>query len=80
MTQINPQVPLAENFAAVTLDTDYPNPILQLLVQDGGNVEVLDINGHDTTISSVPAWSMIPGPFKQVKSAGTTSTNLFCWY
>lgn len=62
------------DWVAVTPSDTAPVNLMGLYVGGAGDVTVITAKGAVTTFANVPAGSLIPGRFVQVKAAGTTAT------
>jgi hypothetical protein len=62
------------DWIAITPSDTAPVDLVGLYVGGAGDVTVTTARGATTTFVNVPAGSLIPGRFVQVKAAGTTAT------
>lgn len=64
------------DWLAITPSDTAPVDLVGLYVGGAGNLTVTTSKGSTTTFLSVPAGSLIPGRFVQVKATGTTATGI----
>jgi hypothetical protein len=73
---------LIRNWVAVT-PNDSTNNVgtgnvaVGLWITGTGNVSWIDVDGNTTTVTTIPAGTILPGSFSRVRSTGTTATGIF---
>jgi hypothetical protein len=69
-----PDNPLRRMQAITKSDaTEYDPPIILLRCGGAGDLSVKDIEGNTVAITGIVAGEYVPGPFKQILNASTTT-------